>query len=1093
MKKKSTSPSGFFNLRALLALLACTTAACLVVLGTSLAFLRSEALAQPPQRTLTFEERVSYQRAIEEVYWRHRIWPKENADFKPQLDAVMSQAQLEKKVTDYLRNSQALEAYWQRPITAKQLQAEMDRMAKNTKQPEVLHELFQALGNDPFVMAECLARPALADRLITNWYAYDQRIHGELKQRAETELQTRASLQQMKQLSGKYSEIELIKSQGDQGEESRHHRHDVALNSTDWNQTVQRLAAMFTDHSARVLATPNVNKGGSAVIRLASRAAIASAPIKTGVLSLLQEDKDRLYAIAILEKGEDRLKVATVEWRKEPLESWLARSNNQLSNIAKGTIQNYTLPRISDEEGGCVDDTWTDIAGPPDGRSGHTAVWTGSEMIIWGGPGFLDVLNTGGTYNPITDTWTSTTLTNAPDGRFAHTAVWTGSEMIVWGGYIWDDVFGQINLNTGGRYNPVTNNWTATATNNAPEGRSSHTAVWTGNEMIVWGGTSISSLSSNTGGRYNPNTNSWTATSTTNAPGGRSSHTAIWTGSEMIVWGGHSFEVGDVLYTGGRYNPNTDSWIATITTNPPAARQAHTAVWTNSEMIIWGGVDTNSNYLNNGARYNPLSNSWTATSTSNTPTARSGHTAVWTGNDMIIWGGFDGASWNTGGKYNPGTDIWTATTMTNVPSGRVSHTAVWTGDEMIVWGGQDASDDLNTGGRYNPTTDSWTMTSTDNTPMRRYRHTAVWTGSEMIVWGGRTRNFSDFFSLDTGGQYNPSTDSWTATSMANTPSARNYHTAVWTGSEMIVWGGSDAGSYFNTGGRYNPIMDSWATISITNAPVGRWFHTAVWTGSRMVVWGGSYDDGSNILYLNSGGRYDPNTDNWTTNSTTNAPTGRDEHAAVWTGDEMIVWGGYGGSNFLNTGGRYNPETDTWAATNTTNAPSARSVPKAVWTGNEMIVWGGYGNAGYVNTGGRFNPSANNWTATSSTNAPTARAGHGVVWTGSDMIVWGGYFYDGNDHLFNTGGRFNPDMNIWTTTSMLNVPPPRTVHTAVWTGSEMIVWGGELSTTFGTSTGGRYCAQGGPTPTPTPTPTPCTGRCTPTPRPRPTPHPRPMPP
>src|SRR6185503_5003945 len=59
---------------------------------------------------------------------------------------------------------QALEVYWQRPITAEQLQAEMDRMAKHTKQPEMLRELFEALGNDPFVIAECLARPALTER-----------------------------------------------------------------------------------------------------------------------------------------------------------------------------------------------------------------------------------------------------------------------------------------------------------------------------------------------------------------------------------------------------------------------------------------------------------------------------------------------------------------------------------------------------------------------------------------------------------------------------------------------------------------------------------------------------------------------------------------------------------------------------------------------------------------------------------------------------------------------------------------------------------------------------------------------------------------
>ncbi len=77
----------------------------------------------------------------------------------------MSQTQLEKKVADYLRKSQALEDYWQRPITAEQLQAEMDRMAEHTKQPEVLRELFEALGNDPFVIAECLARPVLAERL----------------------------------------------------------------------------------------------------------------------------------------------------------------------------------------------------------------------------------------------------------------------------------------------------------------------------------------------------------------------------------------------------------------------------------------------------------------------------------------------------------------------------------------------------------------------------------------------------------------------------------------------------------------------------------------------------------------------------------------------------------------------------------------------------------------------------------------------------------------------------------------------------------------------------------------------------------------
>ena len=167
---------------------------------------------------LTFADRVAYQRVIEEVYWRHRIWPKERPDPKPSLDEVMAPAQLGKKVENYLRNSEALEDYWQKPLNAEQLQAEMERMAQHTRQPEVLRELFEALGNDPFVIAECLARPALSERLLTNFYAHDQRFHGDLKRHAETDLQRHGSLGQMKQLSGKYSEIELVKSDGDQDE-----------------------------------------------------------------------------------------------------------------------------------------------------------------------------------------------------------------------------------------------------------------------------------------------------------------------------------------------------------------------------------------------------------------------------------------------------------------------------------------------------------------------------------------------------------------------------------------------------------------------------------------------------------------------------------------------------------------------------------------------------------------------------------------------------------------------------------------------------------------------------------------------------------
>ena len=157
-------------------------------------------------------------------------------------------------------------------------------------------------------------------------------------------------------------------------------------------------------------------------------------------------------------------------------------------------------------------------------------------------------------------------------------------------------------MNTGGRYNPGTDSWTATSTNQRTHWPIEPHAIWTGSEMIVWGGVDgVSEHFFNTGGRYNPSTDSWTATSTTSAPDGRLYYTAVWTGSEMIVWGG--VNPSGYLSTGGRYNPGTDSWIPTSTTNAPAGRQAHTAVWTGSEMIVWGGL-SNSGDLNTGGSYN---------------------------------------------------------------------------------------------------------------------------------------------------------------------------------------------------------------------------------------------------------------------------------------------------------------------------------------------------------------------------------------------------------------------------------------------------------------------------------------------------------
>ena len=336
---------------------------------------------------------------------------------------------------------------------------------------------------------------------------------------------------------------------------------------------------------------------------------------------------------------------------------------------------------------------------------------------------------------------------------------------------------------------------------------------------------------------------------------------------------------------------------------------------------------------------------WSATTTTGAPQVRYYHSAVWTGTEMIVWGGTP--STNTGGRYNPATNTWSATSIgTDCPTPRNRHTAVWTGTEMIVWGGESST---NTGGRYNPTSNSWTATNSADAPTARYNHTAVWTGTTMIVWGGFAGAHTN-----TGGIYNPSTNAWTDTSVgANVPSARDHHVAVWTSGlgtpVMIVWGGYDGvAPRPNTGGRYDPAANTWTTTSTSGVPAGREYPTAIWTGSRMIVWGGY--DGAGVV--STGGQYDPAGNTWSTTATDGAPSARDYHTAVWTGSRMIIWGGHDGVNSVSSGGVYTPGGNDWATTSGVAAPPARYVHTAVWANGRMVVWGGYG-AGYENTGGVY--------------------------------------------------------------------------------------------------------------------------------------------
>ena len=985
---------------------------CCVLIGLVLAGMGSGVTsAAAPVRSPTFEERVLAQEAIERVYYSHRVGT--GAAFEEAVPGAL----LEHTVRTYRRQSKALEEFWNLEVSATTLAAEWQRISANTRFPDRLREIYAALDHDALMIQECFVRHVLVDRLARKLFAFDDRIHGAAQSEArQLREQVDRGRAESSVASGSRTELEVRRADPD-GPAPTSSASELTAAGIRQREPVLHLAEEpFARRRAR-------------------------APQSIGWPGRLRESAQEFFFEVLLREEPDGFAVASYSVPKQDWNAWWSSVEAQFDpdHVEAVALESAPVPGTNAEGtlSGCVpDDTWEngdlDDFLVPEGRGGHSAVWTGTHLLIWGGNrgSSSSAMDTGGLYDPLVDTWKQISALNAPTARSEHTTVWTGQEMIVWGG--------SLGLtNTGGRYDPGTDTWTSTSMLDAPSPRRFHAAVWTGEEMIVWGGSSLS----DTGGRYDPASDTWRATATLGAPEPRSHHTAIWTGSRMVIWGGSPLDEP----TGGRYDPLTDSWAPTTTLGAPSRRLYHSAVWTGTEMVIWGGYDGFS-YPQAGARYDPSADVWTAMTAVGAPAGRGFLTAVWDGSEVLLWGGgnsHDDALFAGGARYDPQEDRWTAMATPEFLEPRQLHSAVWTGSAMVIWGGAGISyGSLDDGGRYDPSSDTWTPTFHTNRPSARARHASVWTGNLMLVWGGHWR--------DSGGaRYDPLTDTWTGMSTEGAPNRRSLPQAIWTGEEMILWGGEGL-SYDparSSGGRYDPWTDSWTPTSTLGAPDGRSYHSTVWTGEEMIVWGGLTE--RDYLHVNTGGRYRPSTDTWTPTSTLDAPMYRREHTAVWSGEEMIVWGGEDGSRGSTTGGRYDPVTDRWLPTSLLDVPEGRRSHSAIWTGTHMLIWGGSFYLQRFASGGLYDPRSDSWRPTSLSGAPAARNAHSAVWTGNRMIVWGGVA-----GWLTSGGIYDPATDAWLPMQTDNAPEGRWGQSTVWAGNPMIVWGGTGAS--GTlSTGGRY--------------------------------------
>jgi hypothetical protein len=326
---------------------------------------------------------------------------------------------------------------------------------------------------------------------------------------------------------------------------------------------------------------------------------------------------------------------------------------------------------------------------------------------------------------------------------YAH--AWTGSQLLIQG-FTFDPQTGTPKT-YGTAYTPATRLWRKLPASPYPidlvEGR--HWAVWTGTEMLTFGGGSSAA--------YNPATGRWRQL--TGGPAGPS--VVVWTGQQILVWGGGC--CGSNSAEGSAYDPVTGKWTA-LPPAPLSGRHAEGGVWTGRELLIIGGTNDDG-VLADGAAYNPATRTWRTIAALPKPTF--GAAIVWTGVEMLAIGGRSyqrpAQVYRDAYAYSPVTNRWRRLPDMDLP--RFHHMAVWTGKRLLVWGGSTSPFDERTGTfatpahgvSYDPATQRWE--ALPSSPLRgRTEAVAVWTGDEMLIWGGFAR---DGRTLADGAAYRPTT------------------------------------------------------------------------------------------------------------------------------------------------------------------------------------------------------------------------------------------------------------------------------------------------------------------------------------------------
>ena len=304
----------------------------------------------------------------------------------------------------------------------------------------------------------------------------------------------------------------------------------------------------------------------------------------------------------------------------------------------------------------------------------------------------------------------------------------------------------------------------------------------------------------------------------------RGGHSVIWTGEEMIVWGGENSDGGLRLGDGAAFSPSTSAWRV-VAQAPLSPRFLHVAAWTGDEMLVVGGRGER-----DGAAYDPANDSWREIEESpipldSTSVSDSAVGSVWNGQDLVVWS----IATNQVAAYTPEADTWRI--LPSIDLTGDAGVLRWTGADLYAFADRSYSQPVAAapleGARLNQE-GGWEAISpadfsTDELIIGADARLTAWAGDHFIAWTtsgfeGKTMSLSAFDGT------------WTESDPIPIPPCEGQGEPIEAGETFVApgWCGFNLATF-------EPATGSWTTVQVVGSPTARY---TVWTGTELLNWGG---------------------------------------------------------------------------------------------------------------------------------------------------------------------------------------------------------------------------------------------------------------